>query len=62
MIVCHCNAVSDRAVRASIVTGRESVEEISERSGIGNDCGSCKRVVRELLDQAGTPVAFPVAS
>jgi bacterioferritin-associated ferredoxin len=62
VIVCSCNAVTDRAVRAAIVTGDETPEQIAQRSGAGADCGGCRNAIADLLDEAATPVDFPVAS
>jgi bacterioferritin-associated ferredoxin len=62
VIVCSCHAVTDRTVRACIVRGDETPEEIGSKCGAGDDCGACKPVLRDLVEELGTPLAFPVAS
>jgi bacterioferritin-associated ferredoxin len=62
MIVCSCHAVTDRTVRACIVSGDETPEQIAQRCGAGTDCGGCRNAVLDLLEEAGTPVALRVAS
>ncbi|HEX6311681.1 MAG TPA: (2Fe-2S)-binding protein [Acidimicrobiia bacterium] len=51
MIVCHCRAVSDRAVRSAIAEGAAREEELTERCGAGGRCGGCLPALRRLLAQ-----------
>ncbi|HTQ07001.1 MAG TPA: (2Fe-2S)-binding protein [Polyangiaceae bacterium] len=51
MIVCHCRAVSDRAIRASVREGASSLEAVSERTGAAECCGGCEPMVAEILDE-----------
>ena len=51
MIVCHCRAVSDRALRASIREGATTVESLRETTGASDCCGGCEPLVTEILDQ-----------
>jgi bacterioferritin-associated ferredoxin len=51
MVVCHCFAVSDRAVRAAIRAGADSVEALTQRCAAGSDCGGCRPVLEELLEE-----------
>ena len=70
MLVCHCNGVSDRAIRKAIRKGARSATEIGMRTGAGTCCGGCLGTVNELLrseassarDRATPPeiVALPV--
>lgn len=50
MIVCHCNRVNDRAIRAAICEGACSAREIAERCGAGSSCGGCTPAVEEILE------------
>jgi bacterioferritin-associated ferredoxin len=61
MIVCHCNVVSDRVVRAAVQAGACCVEEVAERCGAGAECGGCQPRIERLLiiEQA---VSLPAAS
>ena len=51
MIVCHCRAVSDRAIRASIRDGATSVEAVSASTGAAGCCGGCEPMVNDILDE-----------
>jgi bacterioferritin-associated ferredoxin len=53
MVLCHCRAVSDHDVRAVIAGGAQTPTQIADRCGAGGDCGSCRPLVEDLLDQAG---------
>ena len=50
MYVCHCEAVSDRAVNAAISSGARCIEDVTERCRAGGGCGSCHDVLQALLD------------
>jgi bacterioferritin-associated ferredoxin len=50
MFVCHCRAVSDRAVRAAVEAGDRTIEELGRSCGAGTDCGGCHEVLAELLE------------
>jgi bacterioferritin-associated ferredoxin len=50
MYVCHCEAVSDRAVEAALASGARSVEEVTERCRAGAGCGSCHVLLQTLID------------
>lgn len=49
MIICHCNAVSDRRIGAEVGLGATSVEEISRRCAAGTDCGRCIPRIEQVL-------------
>ncbi len=53
MLVCHCEGVNDKAIRAEIEHGARDVECVAERSGAGVRCGQCVPVVETLLRQFG---------
>jgi bacterioferritin-associated ferredoxin len=53
MVVCHCNAVNDRAIKAEIESGALDVFDVAERCGAGARCGSCQPLVERLLAQFG---------
>jgi len=52
MIVCSCEAVSDREIRQHIKRGCGSVRRLGEVSGAGTDCGSCCRDLKAMIDQS----------
>ena len=51
MLICSCKAISARTVRAAIVDGADSVDEVGRRCGAGPDCGGCHLLIEELLVQ-----------
>jgi len=67
MIVCHCKAVNDRAIRDVIRRGARSPRQVALACQAGRRCGGCLPVVRELLASeiagADTPdEALPVVA
>jgi bacterioferritin-associated ferredoxin len=61
VIVCHCHAVTDRAIRACALKGACSVEEIGDCTGAGTQCGGChsaiESIVRECTSEGPGEVA-----
>ena len=51
MIVCHCRAVSDRAIRASIRDGASTLDEVAAETGASACCGGCEPTVCQILDE-----------
>ena len=55
MIICLCEAVTDRAIRDTIADGCDSVREVAEQTGAGSCCGQCacdvKKMLREWHDE-----------
>jgi bacterioferritin-associated ferredoxin len=50
MIACHCEAVSDRTVRAAISSGADSVAAVTARCRAGGGCGGCHQLLQSLVD------------
>jgi bacterioferritin-associated ferredoxin len=51
MIVCHCNGISDRAVRRAIREGASSRREIARACHAGSGCGGCHPFIQQLLER-----------
>lgn len=51
MIVCHCEAVNDRTVTDTILSGATSPKSVAERCGAGSQCGGCLRRVEAMLEK-----------
>jgi bacterioferritin-associated ferredoxin len=49
MIVCHCNGVSDRAIRRSVRAGAVTPDLVARACGAGACCGGCVDAVQEIL-------------
>lgn len=62
MVVCHCAAVNDRAIRAEIEAGALDADALADRCGAGGRCGSCRPVIEAILATVpGVPVAVRLA-
>jgi bacterioferritin-associated ferredoxin len=57
MIVCHCRAISDRAIRSAIERGVACEDQLAEHCGAGGHCGGCLPALQRLLDQHRTSAA-----
>jgi bacterioferritin-associated ferredoxin len=49
MIVCVCNAVSDKHIRAAVKDGAVCMRDISRELGVGTRCGKCLPEARATL-------------
>ncbi len=49
MIVCHCNATTDREIRRAVRNGAGTLREVSRACGAANGCGGCTETVREII-------------
>lgn len=62
MTVCLCRGVSERAIRAVIVAGAATVDEIAEACGAGVDCRACGSVLAKLVAEAPSTQYSDVAA
>jgi len=53
MILCLCQGISDRTVRATIHGGAATLDDVVTACGAGSDCGACQEAVLDLLAAAG---------
>jgi bacterioferritin-associated ferredoxin len=51
MIVCSCNVLSDRDVRAVINVTRTSMAQVYRRLGHEPQCGRCACTIRQIMDE-----------
>ena len=49
MLVCHCNAISDRAIRKAVRKGASNASEVGMRTGAGVGCGGCLDSVNGII-------------
>jgi bacterioferritin-associated ferredoxin len=49
MIVCLCEAVSDRAIRAAREAGAHTLEAVASATGAGSGCGCCHSTIEKVL-------------
>lgn len=52
MVVCHCEVVSDRDVRAAIADGAADIDQVAARCGAAANCEGCVPAVEDLLAEA----------
>jgi bacterioferritin-associated ferredoxin len=52
MIVCVCNALSDREIRRVIAEGASSYEDVQRLLGVATSCGRCEDCARAVVDDA----------
>jgi bacterioferritin-associated ferredoxin len=53
VIVCLCQVVTDKQVKAAIADGAASVDAVAAATGAGTGCGACREEVHSFLDGAG---------
>ena len=51
MYVCLCKGVSDRTVKACIREGAMTVGLVGAACGAGTDCGSCRGMIADLIEE-----------
>lgn len=67
MVVCLCQGVSDKSVRASIEAGARTRQQVTAACGAGDGCGTCHRTIKSLIvecrgdasrGRSTTPIVF----
>ncbi len=51
MIVCLCEALSERNLRTAVRQGACSRFELSRATGAGTHCGSCRCDLKQIVDE-----------
>jgi bacterioferritin-associated ferredoxin len=49
MYVCICNGVTDSQILQAVEEGANTVRELNKTLSVGNCCGKCTRVARDLI-------------
>jgi bacterioferritin-associated ferredoxin len=52
MIVCICNAVSERDIDTAVANGATSIQALQEQLAISTQCGSCGDCAAACLERA----------
>ena len=61
MMVCHCNGVTDRAIRDVVRDGAGSRAEVALACRAGRSCGGCVSTIDKIIDaesQSDSATAF----
>ena len=51
MVVCLCQGVSEKRVRAAIAAGAHSRKAVTKACSAGAGCGGCHDAIREMIRQ-----------
>jgi bacterioferritin-associated ferredoxin len=51
VIVCHCRAVTDRAIREVVRGGAGTCREVARACRAGGICGGCRPAIAALIDE-----------
>ena len=63
MIICQCEGLSDTDLRQAVREGATSRFELSNRTGAGRCCGSCRCDLKEIVsDELATADAMVTGS
>jgi len=54
MIICLCQRVSDRDIRAAVQSGTLSFDLLQDETGVSTRCGRCRDCARQIFDGALT--------
>lgn len=62
MYVCICFGITDKAIQRAAADGVRDVAELTMRTGLGSNCGSCREMASDILNEARTPLllALPI--
>lgn len=52
MIVCICSCVSDKDILREIANGYNTIEALSDRLNVANECSACLFTLEDMLEQA----------
>jgi bacterioferritin-associated ferredoxin len=55
MYVCVCFGITDKAIQRAAADGVRDVAELSMRTGLGSNCGSCREMATDILSRAHSP-------
>ncbi|HWS78307.1 MAG TPA: (2Fe-2S)-binding protein [Thermomonas sp.] len=60
MYICICNGVTDHQIREAAEAGCGSLTELTMRTGVGANCGSCLGSAEALLEEVRTRRELPL--
>jgi bacterioferritin-associated ferredoxin len=55
VLVCHCKAVTDRAIGAAVSAGAVDPRSVVRATHAGTGCGGCLQTLRALIEDALRP-------
>jgi len=60
MYVCVCFGITDKAIQRAAAEGVRDVAELTMRTGLGSNCGSCRDMATAILNDAHAPALLPL--
>jgi bacterioferritin-associated ferredoxin len=62
MYVCVCFGITDKAIKRAAADGVRDVAELTMRTGLGSNCGSCREMANAILSDCHAPtlLALPI--
>jgi bacterioferritin-associated ferredoxin len=51
VIVCHCQGINDRSIRAAVRAGARSFGQVDRACEAGGACGGCRAEILEIIEQ-----------
>ena len=51
MYICVCKGVNEKQIRQAVDEGHCSMQKLKCRTGLGSQCGLCRKETRALLSQ-----------
>ncbi len=60
MYVCVCFGITDKAIQRAAADGVRDVAELTMRTGLGSNCGSCRDMASAILNDAHAPTLLPL--
>lgn len=61
MYVCICRGITERDIRQAASGGICSIEELSEKMGVGQDCGCCSGYACQVLETLAQRTDSPMS-
>ncbi len=49
MLICHCNGVSDKAIRKAVRDGAANASEVGNRCAAGTCCAGCVDLIDQII-------------
>ena len=60
MYVCVCFGITDKAIQRAATDGVRDIAELTMRTGLGSNCGSCRDMATAILSDVHAPVLLPL--
>ncbi len=60
MYVCICFGITDKTIQRAAADGVRDIAELTMRTGLGSNCGSCRDMAADILNDARARASFPL--